>query len=386
MPDQPPPWNPPIPGGTRYPDQSEITTSMTAFAKDFRDSHDMHAVSEPRDIDGKRVVARVAWHTVQAATGAHGLFKAGEILFADGAAFDGTAAAPAITLAEGIDVSAFQPVVDWTQIAAAGKTFAFIKATEGVTYTAPTFAAHWAGAEGKVRRGAYHFFRSSSAGEAQIQHFFDVVRTAEAQNGKAELPPVLDVEWQRSSDPLGGLTRDAFADEVAAAVRELAALSGRRPIVYTSPNFWGLLPERGIEPIADLWVARFDVDKPGITGRWDKWTFWQYSAKGSVPGYGVPGHADVNRFCGSEADLRAYAGGAAAPAGPPTVDLSTTLGLQRALNRLGAAPPLDEDGILGERTKAAIRGFQKENGLIVDAVAGRQTKAAIVAALAQLDS
>jgi lysozyme family protein/peptidoglycan hydrolase-like protein with peptidoglycan-binding domain len=42
---------------------------------------------------------------------------------------------------------------------------------------------------------------------------------------------------------------------------------------------------------------------------------------------------------------------------------STVLLMQQALNRLGANPPLAEDGISGPNTKAAVSQFQQQNGL-----------------------
>jgi len=64
--------------------------------------------------------------------------------------------------AEGIDLSGYQPTVDWTKVAASGIAFAFIKATEGTTLIDHTFADHWARAKrASLLRGAYHFFDRS---------------------------------------------------------------------------------------------------------------------------------------------------------------------------------------------------------------------------------
>ena len=46
---------------------------------------------------------------------------------------------------DGLDVSAYEGDIDWAKVVAAGKSFAFVKATEGVTYVDPTFAKNWAG-------------------------------------------------------------------------------------------------------------------------------------------------------------------------------------------------------------------------------------------------
>jgi lysozyme family protein len=56
--------------------------------------------------------------------------------------------------------------------------------------------------------------------------------------------------------------------------------------------------------------------------------------------------------------------------------------LQASLNRLGANPQLDVDGIVGAATRNAVRAFQLNQGLVVDGLVGPATFAAIDAALA----
>ncbi|WP_219414411.1 peptidoglycan-binding protein [Pseudonocardia nigra] len=54
--------------------------------------------------------------------------------------------------------------------------------------------------------------------------------------------------------------------------------------------------------------------------------------------------------------------------------------LQRALNRVGATPPLDVDGIVGPATAAALRAFQSRTG-VADGVAGANTWSELAAEL-----
>lgn len=60
---------------------------------------------------------------------------------------------------------------------------------------------------------------------------------------------------------------------------------------------------------------------------------------------------------------------------------SAAVGTQRALNMLGANPPLVEDGKIGPKTVAAIKSFQMSKGLVADGIAGPKTKAALSAAI-----
>lgn len=69
---------------------------------------------------------------------------------------------------------------------------------------------------------------------------------------------------------------------------------------------------------------------------------------------------------------------------PPTLDLTSTLGIQRALNRLKVADPeLKEDGVLGPKTREAILVFQRDHELKVDGVVGPKTRAKLAAELAR---
>lgn len=58
--------------------------------------------------------------------------------------------------------------------------------------------------------------------------------------------------------------------------------------------------------------------------------------------------------------------------------------LQKLLNAL--AYGLDADGIFGKATEAAVRDFQKINGLSVDGIVGTQTWAALEGAQESTDS
>lgn len=56
--------------------------------------------------------------------------------------------------------------------------------------------------------------------------------------------------------------------------------------------------------------------------------------------------------------------------------------LQTALNKLGATPAIEVDGIVGPSTRNAVRAFQLSKGLVTDGLVGPATFAALDAALA----
>jgi lysozyme len=194
----------------------------------------------------------------------------------------------------GIDLSRFQTRIDWTQARAAGVNFAFIKATEGGDQVDPMFDSHWAGAaQAGVVRGAYHFFYHCRPAIEQARWFMrHVPRTAGA------LPPVLDMEWTPTS-PTCRTRRDGATIRAEAEVFLEAAARhyGQRPILYTTVDFfednelWRL---DGVE----FWL-RSTAAHPRDSYEGQRWTFWQYTGTGLVPG--IAGKVDINVFAGSRA-------------------------------------------------------------------------------------
>ena len=69
---------------------------------------------------------------------------------------------------EGIDVSHWQGTIDWAKVTAAGKRFAYIKATESTDFIDNMYATNRAQAKANgIKVGAYHFARpETNSGDA----------------------------------------------------------------------------------------------------------------------------------------------------------------------------------------------------------------------------
>lgn len=272
----------PIVGTTLLKD-SEVTEGMTAFAVTLLHSDwPMFAQSGPQTIDGKTVIARIEWHPAEPSIPHE---HRGVTLYE----------VTGVLRAEGIDVSSYQPAVDWT-VVQANKSFAFIKATEALSFVDSHYADHIEGADAAgLMFGAYHFFRPEIDAIAQATHFLDVVSTSPL--GLPTLPLVLDVEINSH-----GLQPGAVIDGVAAWVDYVTAQTKRRPMVYTMPGFWNTLPAGHFDcSKAYLWVAHFGVMRPLIPNGWSDWTFWQYTDKGGAQGVGP--NMDLDVFNGTANDL-----------------------------------------------------------------------------------
>ena len=193
----------------------------------------------------------------------------------------------------GIDVSHHNGVLDWPKIAAAGVSFAFVKATESTGFVDGQLATNIMRAKSSgILVGAYHFLRPDASGELQAQHFLATLNKL-----TCDLPPVLD--WEAS----GNLPRPQQVQCAKAWLAAVQLATGRVPIIYTGPSFFDELGSpKGFERYP-LWIAHYGVNKPRIPVPWKTCAFWQFTETRKLPG--VPGLFDLNRFIGTRAELKA---------------------------------------------------------------------------------
>jgi lysozyme len=200
-------------------------------------------------------------------------------------------------MTEGIDISHWQGTINWTSVAAAGKKFAFMKASESTDYVDPTYT--WNRTHAKAAGllvGAYHFAAPTAvAGDAvaEADHF---LATATPTHG--ELLPVLDLERT------GGLSPTALTGWVQAYMGRILQQTGLHGVIYCSPSFWKTYMNDSTWFAANgytvLWIAHWTAATaptlPAAAWNSNGWTFWQYTSSGIVPG--ISGSVDLDRFNG----------------------------------------------------------------------------------------
>lgn len=159
-------------------------------------------------------------------------------------------------------------------------SFVFIKATEGVSMVDKDFKRNWqdAGRSG-LRRGAYHFFRSSKDGEAQARLFIKTVGDLRFK----DLPPVLDIETIHRGGSMKKLNEEALK-----WLETIEGHYGKKPIVYTGSSFARDWLSKRITDNYPVWIAHYEKDRPDLDG----WIFWQFTDKAVVKG--VPGPVDLS--------------------------------------------------------------------------------------------
>src|SRR6476619_6611186 len=211
---------------------------------------------------------------------------------------------------DGIDISSFQPTVNWTSVKAGGIDFAFTKATEGQNFIDSTFASHMSGAKtAGVLIGPYHFARpdsnntnpSDAANEAN--DFVDAI-TPSYTGTNLTLRPVIDLE------KLAGVTDEKtflsnWINNFQAVVQNRL---GFYAIIYVNSNYANNYLNSTVSQY-DLWLAdwTFSTSSPpaaGATGIWRGWKFWQWTDAGTVSG--ISGNVDRDVYNGTMQQLSAY--------------------------------------------------------------------------------
>lgn len=217
--------------------------------------------------------------------------------------------APAISGSSqiGLDVSGHQGNVNWSQVAADGATFAYVKATQATSYRNGYFAQQYNGsyAAGLVR-GAYHFAIPNDSGGAAQADYFVANGGGWSADGRT-LPGMLDIEYNPYGSVCFGLTQSQMVSWIASFDKEYAALTGRRPVIYTTTDWWGTCTGNssafGQEPLS---IANYSGSPYPLPSSWSIYTFWQYADSGTFPG-------DQERFNGDYQALVAFANGRATP-------------------------------------------------------------------------
>jgi GH25 family lysozyme M1 (1,4-beta-N-acetylmuramidase) len=216
--------------------------------------------------------------------------------------------ATSLTTVRGIDVASFQhpngAAISWASVARAGYKFAAIKTTEGDYYVNPYAIPDIVAA---MRAGlfatAYHFaIPNITSGAFQAQF---AVKGARYVTGGRALPLMLDIEYDPYVNTDGtnecyGLSQSAMRSWVSSFVSTARSLTGQYPIIYTTANWWATCTGSSTAFSADpMWVAAYGVSKPPMPAGWKSYTFWQYTAGGTVSGVDTPGNTDLSYFNGN---------------------------------------------------------------------------------------
>src|SRR3954468_14312582 len=201
-----------------------------------------------------------------------------------------------------IDVSHWQGHINWPALAKAGVVAAFIKATNGAFQTDDQYSRNIQGARAAgIKVGSYHFMLSSQDPDQQAEKFLATASSAQ------DLLPALDCEWDLKGKhdrwlDVPAKARVAMIGRFIARVQKTLNVS---PIIYTATSWWRPMlgtatkysGTKGAANFGDcpLWIAAYTKTPPRILpAPWAKWTLWQYTGSGKLPG--VAGTVDIERL------------------------------------------------------------------------------------------
>lgn len=197
----------------------------------------------------------------------------------------------------GIDVSHWNQDIDWKQVAASGVRFAYLKATEALSYADGTFLQNLRGARAAgILVGAYHFFRPAFDPILQADWFYKVAHEAN------DLPPAIDLE------DAGRMTRQKMADAARICLARSEERWQCKVMVYTNPGFWleHLPSAQDWAAAYGLWQATYAQIWPPSIYPWAGPHIWQFNSHGRLPG--IRTNVDLNRFFGTLDELAALKG------------------------------------------------------------------------------
>jgi lysozyme len=190
---------------------------------------------------------------------------------------------------------------DFAQVFSSGIRGVIHKATQGSGDVDPTFRSREIAARAVgLMWGWYHYLDGTDLGR-QAEHFYTTIGSS------IRGPGILVLDFEEPQVPLNAGLR---------WLELIEQLSGQTPWIYIG----GGVPGTRMTAFAryPLWLPEYG-SVAHVPQPWEKYTLWQFTAAGTVPG--VTGSVDLSHFDGTDDELRSvWLGAAAATAdtgGPP---------------------------------------------------------------------
>ena len=190
----------------------------------------------------------------------------------------------------GIDVSKYQPSINWGSVKASGIDFVIIRcgyrgASTGALIEDPYFKSHIKGAKSAGLKVGVYFF-STALNEAEAVEEASMCAALCGGYG-LNYPVFLDVE--SSSRPgYNTLSAGQRTENIQAFCKTIAS-AGYTPGLYANKT-WLTEKINTSSLSCKIWLAQYRAEGPTYSGRYD---IWQYTSKGSVNG--ISGNVDMNK-------------------------------------------------------------------------------------------
>ena len=265
---------------------------------------------------------------------------------------------------KGVDISNWQPNVNYRALKNAGVEIVIMKASESNYYKDKYLEQHYKGCKALgIKVGFYHFFRCDKNATEQARFFVNCI------SGKSfDVKLVLDIETDEGQNKS---TITAMAREF---LEEVKRLTGTEPMIYTFTSFANSYLDSSLA-CYPKWIAHYSPQNPNSCSLCDSngWDGFQFASDGYIEGSGYP-NLDINEFKPS-----VYVNGKTVSTSGGNVQVQQTsqakvsrewsnqydsqiLELQKLLNAKGKGFNLVEDGIMGEKTYSALCNYTFDLG------------------------
>ena len=255
---------------------------------------------------------------------------------------------------KGVDISNWQPNINYQALKNAGVEIAIIKATEANYYKDPYMEKHYNGCKSvDIKVGFYHFFRCNVDAKAQAQYFVNYI-----QGKSYDVKLVLDIESTE------GQSKSTITNMARTFLEEVQRLTGTQPMIYTYTSFANSYLDSSLA-CYPVWIAQYSPLNPNPCSLCDSngWDGFQFASDGLIANSGYT-NLDINEFKPS-----VYVNGQTVSTSGGNVQSNNVnngtikysndvLELQKILNSKGHG--LVEDGLYGSKTSSAVKCYTIE--------------------------
>ena len=202
------------------------------------------------------------------------------------------------TFDQGIDVSAWQGTINWSQVKNSGVSFAMLRILSGTMAGLQVDSEFYNNAKGAsandISIGVYRYGYAVTVSDAKEEAIrtIQALKIAEGMGVKITYPVAYDVEDEATQ---GQLSKSQLAN-IINAYKSVIEDYGYKFMIYSNPNWLTNKIDMSSFAGDDIWLARWFYDGTpyhdhGYMGPGNV-TIWQYSSTGSVPG--ISGNVDMN--------------------------------------------------------------------------------------------
>ena len=192
---------------------------------------------------------------------------------------------------KGIDVSKYQPNIDWNAVKASGVDYVIIRAGyrgygSGVLVEDPYFKRHIAGAKSAGLKVGLYVYSQAITVEEAVEEASMAVQLAKGYS--LEYPIYFDTEATGTGVGRADGLSKSHRTTIARAFCETVRNSGYKAGVYASKSWFYYQLEYGQISHYDIWLAHYTTS----TDFKHRYDMWQYTGRGSCPG--IPNAVDLN--------------------------------------------------------------------------------------------